>query len=116
VALAERIAQQSAWLPLRAQLLQTHPELAARDLVKQRGYASAGVEVLTRHGATHETAVLASGIAAACFQAGQAHAVRTGKPLPAAVDAAFRRLAGLDSDALRQRLAPRRTGRPARRG
>ncbi|MEN3309828.1 MAG: hypothetical protein V7603_6030 [Micromonosporaceae bacterium] len=111
IALAERVAEQSGWLALRARLMESHPELAARDLVKQRGYAQAAVDVLTRHGATPETAALAAAVAASCFAAGQARALHPGQSLPAAVDQAFRRLANLDSARLRGQLPRRRRRR-----
>ncbi len=104
IAMAARIAESSRWLPLRARLMQSHPELAARDLIKRRGYAAAGADVLTRHGATPQTAALAASIAATCFAVGEAQSLQTGQPLTAAVDDAFRRLANLDAAALRDSL------------
>jgi AcrR family transcriptional regulator len=107
-ALTERTTKWSHRLALAERLIGAHPELAARALVKQHGYVRAGTEVLIRHGATPETATLAAGIAAACYNAGQAGTVRTGRPLLSTVDRMFRDLAGLDGDALRAGLRARR--------
>jgi AcrR family transcriptional regulator len=105
LALTERTTRWSHWVAVGERLMRDHPELAARALVKQKGYVLAGTEVLIRHGATAETATLAAGIAAACYAAGQASTVRTGQPLLTTVDRMFRDLAGLDGDAVRARLA-----------
>jgi AcrR family transcriptional regulator len=96
--------QQSQWLALREQLINEHPELRARNLVKERGYIAAGIEVMVRHGAESETAVLAASLAAGCYAAGHIQALTTGQDLPAAVDEAFRRLATLDGQSLRAQL------------
>lgn len=101
LALTRRIAEQSQWLELRARLVEMHPELQARQLVKERGYVAAGVEILLRHGAAREIASLAAGLAAACFAAGHAQTLSTGQQLPATVDEAFRLLGTLDTAALR---------------
>jgi AcrR family transcriptional regulator len=109
LALTRRIARDAGaggrWLALRARLVEEHPELRARTLVKERGYVTAGTEVLLRHGATPEIATLAGSLAAACYAAAHAEALATGADLPAAVDAAFHRLASLDAPALRTLLA-----------
>ena len=115
LALTERASEWSQWLGLGERLIQAHPELAARAMVKQHGYRTAGIEVLTRHGATVETATLAAGIASACYFAGQASTVHTGEPLLTAVDRMFQELAGLDGDALRERLPPDPAPGPTRR-
>jgi hypothetical protein len=52
-------------------LIQEHPALNARNLVKERRYLQAAGELLARHGATAETAALAAGIAAACYLTAQ---------------------------------------------
>lgn len=106
VALSRRIGAHARWLPLRERLVTRVPELYARNLVKERDYVTAGVEVMVRHGATSEVASLAAGVAAACFAAGHAEAVATRADLPAAVDAAFQRLAGLDVRVLRAAVNP----------
>lgn len=108
LALTCRIAEQSRWLPLRARLIDEQPELRARNLVKERGYAAAGIETMVRHGAASDTAALAASLAAACFAAGHAHTLATGQDLPAAVDEAFRRLATLDTAALQAAIAAQR--------
>jgi AcrR family transcriptional regulator len=101
LAISERIAGHSAWLPVRERLIEDNAELSARDLVKQHGYVTAGVEVLLRHGATPEVAVLASSLAAACFAAGHARALAEELDLPTAVRDAFARLSTLDTSTLR---------------
>ncbi|GLL08336.1 TetR family transcriptional regulator [Dactylosporangium matsuzakiense] len=95
LAVSERIAEHSAWLAVRQRLIEEHPDLQARNLVKQYGYVEAGVEVLLRHGATLEIAVLASNLAAACFAAGHARALAEGIDLPAAVSDAFARFSDI---------------------
>jgi AcrR family transcriptional regulator len=92
LAISELIAEHSAWLPIRERLIEDNAELRARNLLKQYGYVTAGVEVLLRHGATPEVAVLASHLAAACFAAGHARALAEGLDLPTTVDDAFSRL------------------------
>jgi len=101
LAISERIAEHSAWLPLRERLIEDNAELHARNLVKLHGYVAAGVEVLLRHGATLEVAVLASNLAAACFAAGHARALTGELDLPTAVNDAFARLYILDTLARR---------------
>ena len=87
--LTMRLAEHPEWLALHQRLVEAHPDLRARSLVKQRGYVDAAIAVLLRHGATAEMATLAAGIAAACFEAGHAEALATGRDLSAAVAAAF---------------------------
>jgi AcrR family transcriptional regulator len=103
-ALTQRIGEQSQWLALRERLVNEHPELRARNLVKERGYIAAAIEVMVRHGAESETAVLAASLAAGCYAAGHIQALATGRDLPSTVDEAFRRLATLDGQTLRARL------------
>jgi AcrR family transcriptional regulator len=108
LALTRRIvrdARDLRWLAVRARLVEDHPELRARNLVKERGYVAAGTGVLLRHGAAPSTATLAAALAAACYAAAHAETLATGRDLPAAVDAAFQRLAGLDGPGLRALLA-----------
>jgi AcrR family transcriptional regulator len=104
LALTHRITERSRWLALRQKLMDAHPELRARNLLKEQAYAEEGIEVMVRHGAAPETAALAASLAAACFAAAHAQTIATGRPLPAALDDAFRRLAALDGPALRSRL------------
>jgi AcrR family transcriptional regulator len=93
--LTRQLAVRPDWLELHERLVNSHPGLRARSLVKQRGYIDGAVEVLLRHGASPEMAALAAGAAAACFDSGQADALASGRDLSAAVDAAFRNLASL---------------------
>jgi AcrR family transcriptional regulator len=107
LALTCRIAEQSQWVALRARLMDEHPELQARNLIKERGYVAAGIEVMVRHGAAPDTAVLAGSLAAACYAAGHARTLATGQELWAAVDEAFGQLATLDAAALRAAIINR---------
>jgi hypothetical protein len=81
-----------------------HPELRARNLVKERAYLTAGLDVLHRHGAAPEIAALAVHLAAGCFAAAHSEILATGGDLPTAVDEAFQRLAGLDGAVLHRHL------------
>jgi AcrR family transcriptional regulator len=106
LALTRRIVEleRSRWMPLRNRLIEEHPHLQARSLVKERGYGVTGVDVLIRHGAARETATLAARLAGACYAAGHARTVETGEDLSATVEDAFRMLAALDTAALRESL------------
>ncbi|OLT30594.1 hypothetical protein BJF83_07650 [Nocardiopsis sp. CNR-923] len=73
-------------------LVAAHPELLARGLTKYRLYAEAMDRMLREQGADRGTAVLASELALACFQAGRAEAADDPARLPGEVDAAFARL------------------------
>jgi AcrR family transcriptional regulator len=91
-ALATVIERRAQWLGLRQQLIDAHPALSARSLVKERGYATAAARLLIKHGSTPSVAVLAVGIAAACYQTAQAeHPDGLGQ----AIDKAFDRLTEL---------------------
>jgi AcrR family transcriptional regulator len=92
-ALTGVIARRAAWLTVRQELIAAHPALTARGLIKERQYAQTGIELLTRHGATLDTAALAVGIATACYQTAELTTRNSPGELPAAVDAAFHRLA-----------------------
>jgi AcrR family transcriptional regulator len=105
LAMADMVARRAAWLPLRQKLITTHPALTARSLTKERQYAQTAVELLVQHGATLETAVLAVGLATACYQTAEATTAHAPDQLPAASDAAFQRLAKLDRTTLLARLA-----------
>jgi 2-keto-4-pentenoate hydratase len=105
MAITRRIAEHSSWLPVRDRLIGENPELSARNLIKERGYVTAGVEVLRRHGATPDTSMLATSLAAACFAAGQDRARGGELDLPTAVDEAFGQLCTLDGQGLRRRFA-----------
>lgn len=87
---AGEVAGRYAWLPLRDRLIAAHPGLTARNLVKERRYLEEAVRVLVEHGAKPETAVLAGGVAAACYATAQAtHGM---DDLAAGMRAAFARL------------------------
>jgi AcrR family transcriptional regulator len=105
--LTYRLAVRPEWLGLHQRLVDSHPGLRARSLVKQRGYVDAAIAVMLRHGATPEMATLAAGVAAACFDSGHAEALATGRDLSAAVDAAFRTVSALPPDPVRRPRASR---------
>jgi len=86
----------SAWLRTRQQLVLANPALTARSLVKEQQYAHAAVQILTSHGASRDTAVLATGIAAACYQTAQAITADRPGDLSNAVNQAFKRVTTLD--------------------
>src|SRR5262249_25074457 len=92
-ALVDQLAAHEQWFALRARLAAAHPELKARDLVKQRDYIAAGIEVLTRHGADPAVATLAAHLAAACYTAAYERALATRLPLRHHLDEAFTLLA-----------------------
>jgi AcrR family transcriptional regulator len=74
------------------ELVASHPELAARSLVKQQAYADATAGWLAEQGATPQIAVLAAEVGLACFVAGRTAAGNDPATLAAHVDAAFVRL------------------------
>jgi AcrR family transcriptional regulator len=105
LALVRRIAElPPTWLPLRERLVDRHPELLARNLMKERSYVESSVAVLLRHGATAETAVLAASLAAGCFAAARTWMLQGGPDLPTGVEHAFGELARLNGPVLRRRL------------
>jgi AcrR family transcriptional regulator len=121
LALTRRIGQNLDAMAVRARLIEAHPELQARNLVKERAYRTAGIEVMRRYGATPEIATLAANLAAACFASGYSQSLATGGDLPTAVDEAFQRLATLNGPPLQTRLQPahppgRRDSKPRRGG
>ena len=73
-------------------LVAAEPELTARSLTKQRRYAEELAAVLGRCGADPGTATLAAELGLACFHAARTTSGNDPDELPAAVDAAFRRL------------------------
>ncbi|MBE1588254.1 TetR/AcrR family transcriptional regulator [Nonomuraea angiospora] len=73
-------------------LVDSHPELQARSLIKQRRYAEALRGLLEDRGAEHETAAMAAEIGLAAFYAGRRIAGNDPERLPGAVEAAFDRL------------------------
>jgi AcrR family transcriptional regulator len=106
--LTDLVLRRASWLPLRQELIDAHPALTARSLAKERQYAQSGVEVLVGHGATLQTAALAVGIANACYQTAVVTTRDAPEKLPAAVDAAFGRLATLDTTTMRPARPVRR--------
>jgi AcrR family transcriptional regulator len=98
----------STWLRLHDKLMAEHPELQARNLVKDRAYVESCVAVMLRHGADSRTAVLAASVAAGCYAAGRNWSLNDGSDLPSAVDDAFRRLTTIDGRALKARLGAQR--------
>lgn len=91
-ALLERLSRRPHVLIQLRQLLRENPNLASRNLLKERRYLDRIGEILTQHGATEQTATLATGLGAACYWTAQ-----TAEPgrLVAAAEAAFDRLAEL---------------------
>ncbi|MCT2583664.1 TetR/AcrR family transcriptional regulator [Actinophytocola gossypii] len=87
------IVQPADQFVLHERLVEQHPELRARSLVKQRTYAGFLREWLTSHGATPEITHLAAELGLACYYAGRAAAGPSPDRLPAAVDDAFLLLA-----------------------
>ncbi|WP_028647016.1 TetR/AcrR family transcriptional regulator [Nocardiopsis sp. CNT312] len=73
-------------------LLAENPDLAARELTKQRDYAEAMARALGDLGAERSVAVLAAELATACYRSGRTQAGGAPERLPALVDAAFARL------------------------
>lgn len=90
LALIDEVVGRYEWLGVRERLVAEHPGLAARNLVKQRRFADAVVRELGRHGANQQTAVLASGIAVACYVTAQA--TSSPEELADGLRAAFARL------------------------
>ncbi|WP_151478738.1 TetR family transcriptional regulator [Streptomyces albicerus] len=91
-ALVGSIAEHTNWLAERERLINGDAALLARSLVKQRAYAAAVVDVLERHGADRETAVLAAAVCQACYEAAVALTEAEPERLPGALEAAFDRL------------------------
>ncbi|WP_035812961.1 TetR/AcrR family transcriptional regulator [Jiangella gansuensis] len=77
-------------------LVEQHPELRARSLTKQRRYADAITQILTRRGADRATATLAAELGMACYFAARTVVDDDPRRLPGAVAVAFDRLADLD--------------------
>jgi AcrR family transcriptional regulator len=104
LALADYLREWSGWLEVRVRLIESHPDLRARTLMKEQGYVAAGTAELIRHGADPAVAALAGALGQACFGAAQARALERGRPLADAVDEVFRQLSTLDAAALRSYL------------
>lgn len=88
----DRITSDRRAYRLHQQLVSQHPELRARSLEKQRGYAARLAAQLTDWGAEADTATLAAEIGLACFYAGQAAAGDDPRLLTPSVGDAFDRL------------------------
>ena len=101
LALGDYLREYSGWLEVRVRLIESHPDLRARTLMKEQGYVLAGTAELIRHGADPAVASLAAGLGAVCFGAAQGRALEQGRPLVDAVEDVFRQLAALDAAALR---------------
>jgi AcrR family transcriptional regulator len=91
-ALVGSIAEHTTWLAERERLINGDPALLARSLLKQRAYAAAAVDVLERHGADRETAVLGAAVCQACYEAAVALTDADPDRLPGAMMATFERL------------------------
>ncbi|RIQ35927.1 hypothetical protein [Jiangella rhizosphaerae] len=74
-------------------LVESHPELRARSLTKLRRHAETLTRVLTDRGADRETATVAAELGLACYHAARTLVDDDPERLPAAVKAAFDRLA-----------------------
>lgn len=74
-------------------LVEGHPELRARSLTKLRRHTETLTRVLTDRGADRETATVAAELGLACYQAARTLVDDDPERLPAAVEAAFDRLA-----------------------
>jgi AcrR family transcriptional regulator len=104
LALTDYLRDYSGWLEVRVRLIESHPDLRARTLVKEQGFVTAGAAELARHGADPSIAALAAGFGLACFGVAQARALDSGQPLGDAVEEVFRQLSTLDAAALRSYL------------
>ncbi|MFI1485034.1 TetR family transcriptional regulator [Streptomyces sp. NPDC020747] len=91
-ALVGSIAEHTRWLAEHERLISGDPALLARSLLKRRAYGAAAIDVLERHGADRETAVLAAAVRQACYEAAVALTGAEPERLPGAVEAAFERL------------------------
>jgi len=105
LAMCDVITGRAAWLPTRQQLIMANAALTARSLVKERQFFDTAIDLLVKHGADRVAATLATGIAAACYQAGQAQIAQRQGSLTAAVEAAYERYTGLDRRLLRRALS-----------
>ncbi|NGO06558.1 TetR family transcriptional regulator [Streptomyces sp. HC44] len=94
LALVASITEHTKWMAERERLINADAALLARSLLKQRAYAIAAVEALERHGADHETAVLASALCQACYETAVALTAAEPSRLAGTLEAAFDRVAG----------------------
>ncbi|TDD47242.1 TetR family transcriptional regulator [Nonomuraea terrae] len=91
-----RVTADAAAYNRHERLVESHPELRARSLIKQRGHAEVLRRLLESKGAGSEIAALAAEVALAAFHAARTITGDRPEELPAAVEAAFDRLAGID--------------------
>ncbi len=92
LAFVAQLVQRPAEYREHERLIAEQPELHARSLVKQRGYADRITAELASRGAEPEVAALAAELGLACFFAGRAVADNDPRRLLAAIEAAFGRL------------------------
>lgn len=89
-----RITEHPDRYTLHEQLVERHPELQARSLVKQRRLAAGLARRLSDDGADRATAVLAAEMGLACYYTGREFAGNEPRRLVHEVDGAFGRLIG----------------------
>ncbi|GAB3416615.1 TetR/AcrR family transcriptional regulator [Flindersiella endophytica] len=89
-----RITEHPDRYTLHEQLVERHPELQARNLVKQRRLAAGLARRLSDDGAEPATAVMAAELGLACYYAGRDFAGNEPRRLIHEVDGAFGRLIG----------------------
>jgi len=94
--LCERATTDPEGYARRSLLLEQHPELRARDAVKQQQMSDRLTEVLVGRGTDEATAVLAAQISLACYQTARRRAETAGA-LTAAARVAFEQALGLGS-------------------
>lgn len=92
VGYVERITEVPEAYTRHEELVESHPELRARSLVKQRSYVDGVTGWLVEQGAAPLTAVLAAELGLACFYAGRTAAGNDPLMLVAEVGAAFEKL------------------------
>jgi AcrR family transcriptional regulator len=92
VTFVERITADAVAYERHQRLVNEHPELYARSLLKQRHHADALTARLVAWGADSSTARVAAEVGLACFFAGQAEAADDPRMLPQCVAQAFGRL------------------------
>jgi AcrR family transcriptional regulator len=93
IAYVEHIAADPDAYEVHQRLVNRHPELYARSLVKQRGHSGQLTRQLLAWGAETTTARQAAELGLACFLAGQAEAEDDPRRLRQCVERAFDRLA-----------------------
>jgi AcrR family transcriptional regulator len=89
-----RITEHPDRYTMHEQLVERHPELQARSLVKQRKLAAGLARRLSADGADRATAVLAAELSLACYYTGREFAGNEPRRIVHEVDGAFGRLLG----------------------